>query len=508
MPGYRLSRRAVLRGAGAITIPLPGLEIMSSSRPASAAGPAPKRFFVGFGGYSVSNAAPPGKLVTPMEAGANYKATVGLQPIFDAGMQGEIGLVSGLKVPWTVKGVTAPGGRPLNFHGYSCGPQVTGNTHKFESSVKGPVVTKVVHQEIGAGKKELMLMVHPKGLTSNDRSSIGGTPITDPRVAWRSLFENVSFSGGATAGAKVPESERRKSIIDHVKRSAERLAPRLGRADQIRMDRHLTEIRDVEKRLTAIPAMAPSGACKSPADPGTTECGKPYTPEDGDYKAAFWRNPENAYCNEALRAEVMMSFTYLSFACDLTRVAQVVFHPRQCNGFNLMSVIGVDNSPHGLGHWHPYSGVGDLGRFPSANAAARLMAWYTKHFTTLIKKLKETYNPEDNSSVLDHFAGAVFYEGGGGFNPERAGDPGFATAAEALAAGKTNDYEYASHSTENMQMMIAGRAGGLKCGQHIRFNNDRHPAQVFVSLMKGLLGNERPLGEISGSLPEMFRLSA
>jgi hypothetical protein len=133
------------------------------------------------------------------------------------------------------------------------------------------------------------------------------------------------------------------------------------------------------------------------------------------------------------------------------------------------------------------------------------MAWYTKHFSLLVKKLRDTYNPEDDSSVLDHFAGAVFYEGGGGFAPESAGE--YATQADAVADGKkANLYKYESHSTENMQVMVAGRVGGLKCGQHIRFDNNRHPAQVFVSLMKGLLGTERPLGEISGSLPELFKL--
>jgi len=44
MTSFRLSRRAVLRGAGGIAIALPWLEIMRQERPARAAGAAAKRF--------------------------------------------------------------------------------------------------------------------------------------------------------------------------------------------------------------------------------------------------------------------------------------------------------------------------------------------------------------------------------------------------------------------------------------------------------------------------------
>jgi hypothetical protein len=66
-----------------------------------------------------------------------------------------------------------------------------------------------------------------------------------------------------------------------------------------------------------------------------------------------------------------------------------------------------------------------------------------------------------------------------------------------LAAGRHD-----AHSTENMIVIYAGRAGGLKAGHHIKFNNDRHPAQVFLTAMNAV-GVRGPLGEVSTPLPEL-----
>jgi hypothetical protein len=60
---------------------------------------------------------------------------------------------------------------------------------------------------------------------------------------------------------------------------------------------------------------------------------------------------------------------------------------------------------------------------------------------------------------------------------------------------------HSSHSTENMVVVFAGRAGGLKAGHHIRAT-DKHPAQVLLTAMNAV-GVRGPLGEVSEILPEL-----
>ena len=78
----------------------------------------------------------------------------------------------------------------------------------------------------------------------------------------------------------------------------------------------------------------------------------------------------------------------------------------------------------------------------------------------------------------------IVIEGGFGFDPESGSDN-------------------RAHSTENMCALVAGRAGGLVPGQHIRATG-MHPANVILSAMTaaGYTGNS--LGDISGVVDGLF----
>ena len=60
-----------------------------------------------------------------------------------------------------------------------------------------------------------------------------------------------------------------------------------------------------------------------------------------------------------------------------------------------------------------------------------------------------------------------------------------------------------SHSTENMACLIAGRAGGLRAGEHIRLQN-KQPAQVLATAMNAVGVPTTGLGEVSGTIPELI----
>ncbi|HET6147615.1 MAG TPA: hypothetical protein VFH68_08785 [Polyangia bacterium] len=60
-----------------------------------------------------------------------------------------------------------------------------------------------------------------------------------------------------------------------------------------------------------------------------------------------------------------------------------------------------------------------------------------------------------------------------------------------------------THSTQNMACLIAGRAGGLKPGQHVAATG-KHPANVLITAMNtaGVAGNA--LGEVTGNIPALL----
>jgi hypothetical protein len=54
-----------------------------------------------------------------------------------------------------------------------------------------------------------------------------------------------------------------------------------------------------------------------------------------------------------------------------------------------------------------------------------------------------------------------------------------------------------------MVALIAGRAGGLKPGQHVA-TDGAHPARVLISAMNAVGVTTDTLGEVSGTIPELL----
>ena len=114
---------------------------------------------------------------------------------------------------------------------------------------------------------------------------------------------------------------------------------------------------------------------------------------------------------------------------------------------------------------------------------AQGIAWHVKWYAYLIQKFLDT--PEAGGTMLDNISMPFVFEGGHGYDPEQNRGP-------------------SSHSTENMVVMLAGRAGGLKPGKHIRKTNNVHPAAVMVSAMKAVGYTGSSLGEVTAEVPELY----
>jgi hypothetical protein len=491
MSRFRLDRRAFLRGIGGIVVALPALEIMHPAQGnAEPTGPRPKRFVMSYAASSVgrdlygSDTTP--NMVVPATAGTAYALTRGLKALGDLGIKGDVSVVSGLTVPWREKtdtGPVPPGGRNFEFHFNTIGPQISGmrGPETRDGKPRGETADMIAAKALGKTTQPfLAYRVQPKsyeggndiggdhGAQSWQKNASGALvrvdPISSPRLAYESLFTDPTL--GSTSAEELKKAQfylrQRKSALDFVATDAQRLMPKLGAEDRIRLEQHFAEVRALEMRLNA--TMVSGGDCKLPTKPG----------EDPAFGGAIvggsTYDPMQGYSNEDQRANDLADIIAMAFACDLTRVASHMITVWKCY-MNAYPYGMWKSDMHELTH-----GAGPM------ESVADSVNWCLKQWGVLVAKLK-TKKDLDGSALLDHTALVLVLEGGHGWDPEGP-------------KGKS------AHSTENMVAFIAGRAGGLKPGQHV-IAKDQHPAQVVNSALNavGVMGD---LGEVKGNIPALF----
>jgi hypothetical protein len=296
-------------------------------------------------------------------------------------------------------------------------------------------------------------------------------PVVSPQAAFSSLFSGITTGLTPDQIARQNLLRRGKiSVLDLVGGETQRIVPTLGVADQQRLSRHLDEIRDLERRVSAMPPTV-AGSCQKPADPGMDPpIGADDTDTNMDQRLEF---PGTAgVSNEDLRAQVFADLITMAFACDQSRVASLMI-TEFASAMNVQPFAGFAADVHFVSH-------GRDGAGGTLELCSKVVSWHVKQFAYLVSKLKAT--PDGAGSLLDSSALVYVCEGG------------YGTDATGATPG--------SHSTENMGALIAGRAGGLKPGKHVA-GAGRHPGQVIASAMNavGVPGN---LGEVQGNIPELF----
>ena len=484
----RLTRRSLLRGLGGAAVALPTLEVMlDGNGKAYAQGtPLPKRYLVCFGGQSLGGDGDPlHNDYVPTTVGRNYDLKSALAPL--APVKDEVSVVSGLHIPTANGGAVPAGGRRDDFHVSSLSPLLSGVRSPTNTASAGVTSDQLVATAISGNTpfKSLVYRIqvgwylgvsapYGRDIMSYKADAPGKPipipPVVSPRAAFDALFTNFIPPSNAAERARQDFLLRsRKSVLDLVRGNIQRLManPQLGVADQQRLMRHFDEIRDLERQIAAIPPPA-TMACQKPADPGADP---PIGGAQGvDAAGANTYGTNLGYSNEEQRARVFCDLIHMAFACDLTRSASLMFTMFQSH-MNMYELTGHKCDLHEIGHNGDPVSRGTLG-------VSKGIAWHMKHFAYLLGKLKAT--SEGAGSLLDSSAILFLHEGGHGLD---------------TATAKTNS----SHSTENMACLIAGRAGGIKGGQHV-VAAGKHPANVLLTAMNavGVAGNT--LGEVTGAI--------
>lgn len=488
-----ISRRRVLRGLGGFCLALPFLEAFAPKRARADSGV--KRYVFMFGGMSIGSD-PTGKIAPTVEGPLAGNATAGLQPLYDAGVTDVVSLVSGLQIP--VDYTPPVAGRPPSFH--STSHQVLSTGQRYDTNnpgqLGGPSSDWVAAKHIAGNTPAPVLVYRSQPVFYRAGNPDGGTngvisarinasnqleqvpPITSPQLAYQALFSGFIPPDPAAAADATRLLAMRKSVVDLVSADASALIPKLGKADQIRMQRHFDELRSLETRLDAT-TLPTTGSCSLPtpygSDPPIGDAIDP--PDGGDYTANFTN--ANGYSDEELRATLMEDLIQMAFACDISRVASMMLTHAQCF-MNMYQPLGLPSDLHEISH----GSIGDT--WPEVqDALAKCAAWHVKHFARLVTKLRDTEDA-DGSSVLDSTALALAFEGGWGFDfedPNGNGSP---------------------HSTENMVMLVGGRAGGLHTqpGKHVKATGS-HPAAVLNTLLEAV-GADETLGEVPGKVDALL----
>lgn len=255
---------------------------------------------------------------------------------------------------------------------------------------------------------------------SFDRS---GTPLpaeNSPRRVFERLFVPDS---AADREATLRRYVEKKSILDAVLNEAKSLHQRLGRNDQQKLDEYLSSVRETELRVQRLE--------------GWVDVPKP---EVSNQDLQLASQPGNAH-DRPMWIDVMMEVSYLAFLTDTTRVITFEWS-REAGGYG-----GGGENHHELSHHG-----GDPGMLTKL---AEIDRFHVSRLARFLEFLKSTADGE--SRMLENTV--VLF--GSGMNSGEGGE----------------------HSPKNLPLLVAGgHQLGLKHGQHLAFDREKHPPLCNVLL--------------------------
>jgi len=437
----RLSRRLVLRGAGA-ALSLPLLDAMlprALGRPSS------------FEPLPTSAAVQPRLLCCyvpngvnilewmPADSGERYTLSPTLEPL--AGRRNDFTVVSGLGHPHS-KGGHSGADTWLTGADLAAKP---GADYTNSISIDQVVATKhAPHTRYASLQLSDQSGTGAAGHSHTLSFGPSGTPLpaeNSPRRLFERLFVPESAADRKATLARYAE---RRSILDSIGGDARALHRRLGTTDQRKLDEYLAGVRDTEKQVERMEAWIDRPK-----------------PQVADKGLQLESRPGDAH-DRPMWIDVMLELVYLSFLTDTTRVITFEWS-REAGGFG----VGGENH-HELSHHG-----GDAGMLAKLAVIDRAFLGKLERFLGLLAKTAEA-----DGSMLDRTV--VLY--GSGMNSGKGGE----------------------HSPKNLPLLVAGGAKlGVNLGRHLAFDEDRHPplANLLLSLAQAVGCDAERFSDATGTLP-------
>jgi len=255
-------------------------------------------------------------------------------------------------------------------------------------------------------------------------------PEDDPYAAFTRIFADLTRDPAELARIRA----HRLSVLDRVAGRYQRLAARLGSGDRQKVEAHLTAIRDIESRLSVVPAPRP--ACQVPVQ----GAGIDLTAND-----AF---PQIG--------TLQMDLLAMALACDLTRVASLQWS--RAASTVRFTWLHIDELHHDLSH----RGDGDT---DAIDKLTRINQWYASELAYLIGRLKQI--PEGDGTLLDNTV--IIW-------------------CNELAKGNI-------HGRTDAPYVLAGRAGGaLTTGRFLQFDGNVPHNNLLLSLIHAMGQDDNTFG--------------
>jgi len=441
---FRLSRRRLLRGAGAL-IALPTLDAMLDGNGAFADGmPPPRRFVTWFFGNGVIRSR-----WTPTQIGTTYVPSQQLAPLVDAArnidVRSYVSVVSGFNV------------KTPNLRGHHNGAAallsgapfipLAPNGAGYNSKFGMMSIDQVAADQIAGTTrfKSLQLAVSKRyttgeGPTLANMSHRGPDSPMPQEVNPARLF-NTLFSGFTPRDPRDPRDQLRASVLDAVKDDATALKSQLGARDKARLDAHLTGVSELRTRILALPPVITS-SCSVPTAPTQT-------------------NTDSGGIEPIEQVSTLMSdLLAMAFACDLTRVASFQFSGSvggHC--FKFLTPTEARDTEHSITH--------EATQQDKVHAA---VVFTMKNFAYTLQALKRTVD-SPTSNVLDN----------------------------AVVLCTSDVAEGLDHSINDYPVLLAGKgSGALRSGYHFRSTNGRNTSDILLTCMRALGTNAASVGKDQG----------
>jgi hypothetical protein len=275
---------------------------------------------------------------------------------------------------------------------------------------------------------------------SFDRS---GTPMPAENSPQR-LFERLFVPESADdRAATLRRYAEKKSILDSVLADANALHRRLGKKDRQKLDQYLSSVRQTEQRVGRLESWI--DVPKPEVDPKGLQ---------------LTMQPGNAH-DRPMFVDVMMELSYLAFVTDTTRVITFEWS-REAGGYG-----GGGENHHELSHHG-----GDAGMLKQLGVIDR---FHLSKLSRFMEFLKATEDGEGH--MLDH----TLIMFGSGMNSGKGGE----------------------HSPKNLPLLAAGGTRlGVKHGQHLAFDKDKHPplSNVLLTLIQRMGVETEAFRDSTGTL--------
>jgi len=363
-----LSRRAVLKGAGAM-LSLPFLESMIPAGRVRAADAGVAALRPRLACIYVPHGAVMSRW-TPAQVGTHFAFPDILKPLEP--FRDRVNVISGLSLPLAYGQDASAGAN----HTRSSAVYLSGATPGTGSEAElGITVDQVAAQSFGQDSPlpSLELSIEDGGLSCG----AGLSCAYRNTISWRGpksplpmennpqvVFERL-FGDGATAQERTARRAEARSLLDSITKEVNSLQKTLPAIDRERLERYLTDVREVERRIDLASQQVPAGATLPTAPSGI--------PDDFE-----------------THIKAMFDMQVLALQADITRVATLMFAKEVSNA--IYPASGIREPFHNLSH---HSNVQE-----NINKLAQLNQYHVKTFAYLVKKMQEA--PDGEGTLLDH----------------------------------------------------------------------------------------------------------